>query len=134
MSWETIDGYKRIHPSCEHTDGQTFEEWASKNGITKYCNNRNENVPKFLVTGRTTVGYPNSKTNEPPFMDHIAFYKNTETNQVWLTSQPYRSRAEIEQEVRAWAERHNIDVQIYDTDKSWYYPNNTCLIIYTVNR
>ena len=133
MSWEVIEDFKKSHPSCEHTDDQKFKKWIADKNITRYCHNRNENVPKFLMTGRTTVGYPNSKANEPPFMDHIAFYKNTKTNQVWLTSQPYHSKSEVENEVRAWAEAYNVDCEIYDADNSWYFPHNTCLIVYTIN-
>lgn len=131
MSWSIIESFKNSHPSCEHTDNNMFEAWANEKGVTRHCYNRNENVPKFLMTGRTTVGYPNSKANEPPFMDHVAFYKNTKTNQVWLTSQPYHTKAEVEAEVKAWADQYNIAYEIYDTDKSWYYPKNTCLIIFT---
>lgn len=134
MSWEVAEDYKRGYLSGEHSDVKLFEQWVADKNITRYSTNRNENVPKFLMTGRTTVGYPNSKANEPPFMDHIAFYKNTKTNQVWLTSQPYHSKAEIENEVRAWAKTYNVDCEVYDMDKSWYYPHNTCLIVYTVNR
>lgn len=134
MSWNTIEDYEKGYLYSEHSDISLFEQWVVDKGITRYSTSRNENVPKFLMTGRTTVGYPNSKANEPPFMDHIAFYKNTKTNQVWLTSQPYHNRTEIENEVEAWAERYNINVEMYNADKSWYYPNNTCLIVYTINR
>lgn len=134
MSWELMKDNRDGRLTCDYSDDGLFEEWISDKAVTRYCYNRNEDVPKFLVTARTTVGYPNSKSNEPPFMDHIAFCKNTKTNQVWLTSQPYHSKIDVEKEVRMWAEKYGVDYEIYDTNASWYYPGNTCLIVYTINR
>lgn len=134
MSWELIKDIRDSRITCNCSSDELFEEWITSKGVTRYCYNRNEDVPKFLGTGRTTVGYPNSKSNEPPFMDHIAFYKNTKNNQIWLTSQPYHTKADVEKEVRLWAEEYGVDYEIYDTDASWYYPENTCLIVYTIKR
>ena len=134
MSWELMKVNRDSRLTCDYSDDGLFEEWISGKGVTRYCYNRNEDVPKFLDTGRTTVGYPNSKSNEPPFMDHIAFYKNTKTNQVWLTSQPYHAKPDVENGVRMWAEKYGVDYEIYDKNLSWYYPGNTCLIVYTITR
>ena len=119
---------------CRYSDERLFQKWISGKEITRYCYNRDEDVPKFLATGRTTIGYPNSKSNEPPFMDHIAYYKNTRTNQVWLTSQPYFKKVDVENEVRIWANNYGVDYEVYDMDESWYFPGNTCLIVYTIKK
>ena len=64
----------------------------------------------------------------PPKDDHGYGFKN-EKQEVYYIYQPYFAPYEIEEEVKNWANRLNLEYEIFDKDKSWYYKGQSCLVV-----
>lgn len=120
---------KRLHDGKEFNP-RALKRFVELNGFTRYCRPVPQDFARFLKTGRSTYGYPHIISEYPPATDHARVFKNTLTGTVCMVSQPYNRLQSITDEAELWAQEHGLIVDLYDTDRSWYYPGSTCLIIW----
>lgn len=74
---------------------------------------------EFFLTKGKDVGSKHYNEGVPPKDDHGYGFKK-EKQEVYYIYQPYFAPYEIE-EVKNWANRLNLEYEIFDKDKSWYY-------------
>lgn len=129
MSWNKIETYDKIAYGASTFDKQLLDEWLEGKNITKWSSTRGQNVPRYLETGRDTRGYPNYIENEPPYLDHVVYFKATQPLKVWLVYQPYQLLDSAYDEIIRWAEQSGLYVEFYDSDKSWYSRGNTSIVV-----
>ena len=125
----TSDVIHQFHGGKEF-DPKRLKAFVEANGFTRYCQPGRQAYHKFLTTGRNTGGYTQINYELPPAFDHGRAFKNTRTGVVCVVSQPYNYLHTVAEECKLWAKERGIAVDLYDSDKSWYYPGSTCLIIW----
>lgn len=69
----------------------------------------------------------------PPYIDHAKYFKSTVTGICCLTYNPYYDADHIKPEVIAWATSLGLKAEVYDSSKSWYYPDSTCFVVISLN-
>lgn len=145
MSWNNLKKNEFPYSEIENSNKENFFKWTKENGITKWCDNCNENVKRFLISGYTGTGYNENieytgiGCNEcldkgAPYLDHHRYFKNAKTGQVWLVSQPYFQKEDVEEVCMQWAKNNGLKCEVYSNEKSWYNAKSTCLIIYTYQK
>lgn len=66
------------------------------------------------------------------FADHYKFFKNS-VGDIFFVSQPFSSNEDIKKEFTKYFD-NNFKLNIYDTNKSWYMPNNTIIFVVTLTK
>lgn len=131
MSWDKIETYEKVAYGSGSFDKRLLDEWLEGKGITRWTAGREHNVPKFLKTGRSNIGYPNHKANNPPYLDHATFFKSTSPLKVWLVYHPYHDIESIKGEIQEWTTVQGLEVDFYDSSRSWYSKDNTSMVVIT---
>lgn len=103
-------------------------EFIRKNNLVSYFQTNMQDWKRFFTYGRNTFGFPKIQTERMPHSDHFMAYKSR-NGTVLYVSQPYQSPNGIENELKEWAQRRGLAVEIYNSEYSWYNPGETCLII-----
>lgn len=124
----TPDNIKRFH-GTDKFDPEMFRSFVEVNGFTRYTQPGDQDWKRFLKHGRDTYGFPHLITECPPEMDHARAFKNTLTNTICLTYQPYNDTDDTRSVAVRWATSRGLEVEVYDPSFSWYYPRSTCLVI-----
>ncbi|MFA9424342.1 MAG: hypothetical protein ACERLG_12245 [Sedimentibacter sp.] len=131
MSWDRIETYKSDAYGARSFDKKLLDDWLEGKNITRWVSGGEHDVPKFLRTGRSNIGFPNHNVNKPPYLDHVAYFKETNPLKVWLVYHPYKDIESIKDEIEEWTILHDLKVNFYDSGKSWYNKNNTSMIVIT---
>jgi len=131
VSWDSIKTYEKVAYGSKTFDKELLSEWLAGKRITRWTVGRGHNVPRFLRSGRSNIGFPNHHADNPPYIDHEVFFKATSPLKVWLVYHPYYDVESIREEVEDWAARHDLHVEFYDSSKSWYNKNDTSMVVIT---
>ena len=119
MRWSKIEEFKSRAYQSELSNFDLFDAWAKDKAITHYSNDYGYCKPEFPEINITL-----------PFFDHLYFFKNNGTKEMWLTSQPYHEVDAIREKTLSWCEKNNMTVEFLDASQSWYYPGSTCLLVF----
>lgn len=120
MKWTKIKDFKTNAYKCDETNYDLFDKWAEGKGITHYANRYSKYQTHFPDLDFSLA-----------IFDHVFFFKNDTTKEVWLTSQPYSSIEHIREKVLAWCEENGLKAELFDESHSWYNPGLTCLLVIT---
>ena len=131
MSWKKIKTYRNDSYQSKDSDMKIFDKWVEGKDISTWSSSRYQNIPKYITIGKDTTGYKNSIINEPPYVDHVSIFKSSKNKKIWMTYQPYLLKSEIEKEIQDWVDEYGLIANVYESDKSWYSPNDTCLVVIT---
>lgn len=131
MSWNKIETYQKVAYGSSSFDKELLDEWLEGKNITRWIRNGEHDVPKFLKTGRSNIGFPNHKVNKPPYLDHVAYFKSIDPLKVWLVYHPYFNIVDIKDEIEEWTSMQGLKVTFYDSSKSWYSKDNTSMVVIT---
>lgn len=131
MTWDKIEIYERVAYGSGSFDKGLLDEWIQGKGITRWTGGIEHNVPIFLKTGRSNIGYLNHKANNPPYLDHATFFKATNPLKVWLVYHPYQDIESIKDEIQEWTTVQGLEVDFYASSRSWYSKYNTCMVVIT---
>ena len=126
MRWNKLGSYRSYLRGLMQADVPLFDRWARITGADLYTLENPNDVIRYLQCGGH--GY-HFNPERPPHTDHARLFKNSRSGNVWFVSQPYDRAHEIREEVTAWAEERDLHADVYDTEHSWYYPGETCLIV-----
>lgn len=131
MSWSKIETYRKVAYGASSFDNELLDKWLEDKYIRRWTKNGEHDVPKFLKTGRSNIGYPNHKANMPPYLDHVAYFKALNPLKIWLVYHPYYDIEGIKDEIQKWVTIQDLQVEFYDSSKSWYNKDNTSMVVIT---
>ena len=131
MSWRSIRTYLNEAYGHRTFDIGKFERWSSDKNIRTWSTGASYDVPHYLETGRSNVGFPNHNSNNPPYMDHVSFFKSTYPFRVWLVYHPYQKADQIADEVIEWAEYYGLVAEVFPSEYSWYHQETAMVVITT---
>lgn len=116
MSWRSNQTY--LHDAYGHRtyDISKFDRWCDGKVIRTWSTGSLYDVPRYLNTGRSNVGFPNSIANNPPYFDHAAFFKSTSPFKVWLVYHPYQEAERIADEVSKWADDNGLVAEVLPSE------------------
>lgn len=129
MSWNKISK-KNLESlyNYENYDKEAFDKFLKENKIVSYSRHPQMVSWEFFLTKGKDVGLRHYNEGEPPRNDHGYAFKN-ENQEVFYVYQPYFTVSEIEDEVKSWAKKLNLEYLIFDKEHSWYNKGNTCLVV-----
>lgn len=123
MGWCSLKKYKQETYQGKYTDFTIFDEWAKKNNITQWWSGyrSNKKLDAFYYECSSRI------------KDHVAIFRNKDTKQIMITSQPYTDINDpmLYLELVEWCNKHDFKFTVYESQFSWYYPNDTILIVLT---
>jgi len=129
MSWEKTDtNLEHIyhHPD---SDMDMLRRFLNANGFNRmHSYQAGMNVTRVLSSGGF-YGMSSYISDDPPYLDHKQYFKNSSTGLCCLTYNPYQYADEIRAEVEQWALANGLEAEVYDAAHSWYYPGNTCFVV-----
>lgn len=130
MSWERINTY--LNEAYGHLTFKTerFYNWSEGKNLKTWSDGRLYNVLNYLRTGRSTIGNPDHKTNFPPHIDHVSFFKTTTPLKVWLVFHPYKEVDDIRVDIENWCYEYDLIAEFFSSEYSWYN-DNTCMVVVT---
>lgn len=118
----------RMHKGA-NVDRTKLRAFFDQNKIIKFGRiPKKQDWERFFSTGRNTANLINATKYEMPYSDHDRVFK-TETGEICYISQPYPNIEDIKSELIQWASDRNLEIDFYDSSHSWYYPNNTTLLV-----
>lgn len=126
MRWNKIGSYRSYLRRLMQADVPLFDRWAEKNEVDLWTFDKPNDLVRYLQSQKPSRRFD---WILPPYTDHARLFRSTKTGNVWFVSQPYDRAHEIREEVTAWAEERDLHADVYDTEHSWYYPGETCLIV-----
>lgn len=130
MSWESTkgDNLKQIYHTSD-SDFSVLKKFVEANHFDRFASfSHYYDVHKVLTNGGF-YGRLVFEIEKPPFHDHLVYFKDSKHKITCLTYSPYQEASEIEDEVKQWAEEKGMAAEVYDSSKSWYYPNHTCFVV-----
>lgn len=131
MGWNNINNYAKEAYGCNTFDTDLLDQWLDGKNVRTWSIGRNYNVPNYLITGRSTVGFPKHFENIPPYFDHATFFKSTNPLKIWLVYHPYREIEDIRNEIEKWGAKENLSVSFFASEYSWYNKGNTSMVVIT---
>ena len=126
MKWFNLDEYRSS--LLPKSDLRLFNRWASSVCVDKYTYHNPADLIRYLQGEWRGSRY---NPERPPCTDHARLFKNSRTGKIWFVSQPYDYMEAVAEEVTPWAAEHGLSVTVYPKDLSWYYPGETCLVVFT---
>ncbi|MBQ9731367.1 MAG: hypothetical protein IJV94_04625 [Bacilli bacterium] len=136
MKWNKInyDNLEKAAYGCNKTDYKILRDFLINNEIIAIRNPSwiGTTIKRFLELGGKSCGktYINLKTEIPNIIDHCRLYKNKKA-EVFIVSHSYLPIKKIIEEFNAWNDG-NFTLHIFGSEKSWYWPGNTNLLIITL--
>lgn len=129
MSWNKISK-KNLESlyNYENYDKESFNKFIKENKIVSYSRHPQMVSWEFFLTKGKDVGLKHYNEGQPPMDDHGYAFKN-DIQEVFYIYQPYFSPDEIEDEVKSWTEKLNLEYLILDKEHSWYNKGNACLVV-----
>lgn len=123
MRWEKIKFMKTMVFDRKVCDWDKFNQFAEGKDFTDWTD----------IYSNYTAIFPKLDRYEDVWVDHISIFRNKKTGQIWLTSQPYHSREEVEKLVKEYCRKDNLKYEIFDGTKMWHHENikHGCLIVIT---
>ena len=87
-------------------------------------------IKRFFENGGIQAGKSDLSVKSIPKMDHYYFYRNSK-KEIYLTSNSHSSYESISKDLEQWNDG-SFNINIVDSSKSWYWPNETVLIVITL--
>lgn len=128
MNWRPIEEYVKSIELSKNGSTDLLSLWIKKRKIIRYTiANPCIDYPATIKAGRKKY-YFKGRTEAPPFLDHGRLFKGKD-RRVWLAYHSYYPKKRVKELVIPWARKKGLTVSIYGSNKSWYYPGKTCLVI-----
>ena len=131
MSWVKTENesLEAIYHHKGYADMTMLRRFVDANGFNRMHGYQSgENIHSILKNGGF-YGRVFSHDNNPPYVDHTQFFKNSMTGVCCLTYNPYKNADVIRDEVVQWAVANGLGAEVYSSEHSWYYPGHTSFVV-----
>ena len=113
--------------SNQHTDFELLQKFIDENGFVSVTNGRAGTTFKWYLQHGKDVGRYDLD-DHPPGDDHGYFFKYPSGECVYAYH-PYADIAELAPQVKRWADGLKVKAAVYSGAYSWYYPNESLLVV-----
>lgn len=132
--WNKIGSDLDITGGRPASDREMHKAFLEANGLTEwaYFSHGWDDLQYILTHGRFPPARrkrPDDGFPCPPYIDHARLYRGR--GLPVLAYHPYLLADEIRPQVAEWGKEHQLIGRVFDSDKSWYYPGSTALVIIT---